>query len=335
MRPTVFVSRRIPEAGLKVLRECCEVRYRDEVPPPSREELLEAVKDADALYCTLNERVDRELIDSAPRIRVVGTMSVGVDHIDVEYATSKGIYVVHTPGVLTETTADFAWALLMAAARRVVEADRMVREGRWTIPWAPTMMLGHDVHGKKLGIIGLGRIGAAVARRANGFNMEIMYYDVVRREDLERELGVRFTSLEELLREADFVSIHVPLTPETRRLIGERELRLMKPTAVLVNTARGPVVDEEALYRALKEGWIAAAGLDVFEVEPLPPDSPLTKLENVVLAPHIGSASHDTRNRMAEYAAEGVVKILRGEEPPNLYNRDVMKVRPLSQVKML
>ncbi len=335
MKPVVYVTREIPESGIKILEECCEVRYRRKVPPPSREELLEAVKDIDALYCTLNERVDRELMDSAPKLRVVGTISVGVDHIDIDYATKKGIYVVHTPGVLTDTTADFAWALLMATARRVVEADRMIRRGGWDIPWAPTMFLGHDVHGKTLGIIGLGRIGSAVAKRAKGFDMKVLYYDIIRRKDLEEKLGIVFAEMDEILRRADFVSIHVPLTPKTRGLIGERELKLMKPTAVLINTSRGPVVKEEALVKALKEGWIAAAGLDVFEKEPLPKDSPLLELENIVLTPHIASASHDTRGRMAEYAAEGIVKVLKGVEPENLYNKEVLKVRPLEKVKML
>ncbi len=335
MKPTVYVAREIPEAGIKILEECCEVRYRKEMPPPSREELLNAVKDVDAIYCTLSEKIDRELIDSAPRLRVVGTMSVGVDHIDVDYATSKGIYVVHTPGVLTDTTADFAWALLMATARRVVEADKMVRSGGWRIQWAPTMMLGHDVHGKTLGIIGLGRIGLAVAKRARGFDMKVIYYDVIRRRDVEESLGIEYVELDELLRRSDFVSIHVPLTPQTRKLIGERELKLMKPTAILINTSRGPVVDEAVLARALKERWIAAAGLDVFEKEPLPMDSPLLELDNVVLTPHIASASYDTRARMAELAALGIVKVLKGEEPENLFNKDVVKVRPLEQVKMI
>ena len=335
MKPKVYVTRRIPESGLKLLQRFCEVVYRDEVPPPSREELLEAVKDIDALYCTLNEKIDKELLDRAEKLRVVGTMSVGVDHIDVEYATSKGIYVVHTPGVLTETVADHAWALLLAAARRVAEADDMIRRGEWTIPWAPTMLLGHDVYGRVLGIVGLGRIGYAVAKRARGFDMKILYYDIVRRPEAERELGAEYTSLDDLLRRSDFVTIHVPLTPETRKLIGERELKLMKKTAILVNTARGPIVDQKALTKALSEGWIAAAGLDVFEKEPIDPNDPLLRLRNVVLTPHIGSASHDTRNKMAEMAAEGIVKVLKGEKPENLYNPDVIKVMPLEKVKMM
>ena len=335
MKPIVYVTRRIPEVGIDILKEFCEVRYRDEVPPPSREELLEAVEDVDAIYCTLNEKMDKELIDKARRLKVIGTMSVGFDHIDLEYATEKGIYVVHTPGVLTETVADHTWALLLAAARRVVEADNMIRNGEWTIPWAPTMLLGHDIYGKVLGVIGLGRIGYAVARRAKGFNMKVLYYDVVRKPEAEKELGIEYASIEKVLKEADFVTIHVPLTPQTRGLIGERELRLMKKTAVLVNTARGPVVDQKALAKALSEGWIAAAGLDVFEKEPISPDDPLLRLKNVVLTPHIGSASHDTRNKMAKMAAEGIIKVLKGEKPDNLCNPDVMSIRPLEEVRMI
>jgi glyoxylate reductase len=335
MKPKVYVTRRIPEIGLKILREHCEVVYRDELPPPARDELLKAVEDVNAVYCTLNETIDKELIDRAKSLKVVGTMSVGVDHIDVEYATKKGIYIVYTPGVLTETVADHTWALLLAVARRIVEADSYVRKGEWKIPFAPTMMLGHDVYGKVLGIIGLGRIGQAVARRAKGFNMRILYYDVVRREALEKELGVEYAPLERLLMESDYVSIHVPLTQETRGLIGEKELRLMKRTAILVNTSRGPVVDQKALFRALKEGWIAGAGLDVFEKEPIDPNDPLLRLENVVVTPHIGSASHDTRNKMAELTAMGIVKVLKGEVPENLLNPEVINVRPLSMVKMI
>lgn len=331
----MYITRRIPEIGIRTLREYCEVVYRDEAPPPTKSELLKMIEDADAIYCTLNEIIDKEVIDRAERLKVIGTMSVGVDHIDVEHATRRGIYVVYTPGVLTETVADHTWALLLAVARRIVEADSCIRKGGWKIPWAPTMMLGYDVHGKVLGIIGLGRIGQAVARRAKGFNMKVLYYDVIRMRRVEEELGVEYTSLERLLRESDYISIHVPLTPETKGLIGERELRLMKRTAILINTSRGLVVDQRALFKALKEGWIAGAGLDVFEKEPIEPDDPLLKLENVVVTPHIGSASHETRNKMAELTATGIIKVLKGEMPENLFNPDVMNIRPLSEVKIL
>ncbi|MCX8187270.1 MAG: glyoxylate reductase [Nitrososphaeria archaeon] len=335
MKPKVLVTRRIPETGIRILKEHCEIRYRDALEPMGREELLKEIRDVDALYCTLSEKVDRGVIDAGKNLRVVATMSVGVDHIDVDYATSRGIFVVYTPGVLTETTADFAWALLMAAARRVVEGDRLIRAGGWRFSWAPTMMLGYDVHGKVLGIIGFGRIGQAVAKRAKGFDMKVLYYDIERREDLEKKLGVEYRPMDEILREADFITLHIPLTPQTERLIGERELRMMKKTAILINTSRGKVIDQEALIRALKMGWIAAAGLDVFDEEPLPTDSPLINLENVVLTPHIASASYETRSKMAEYAASGLISILKGEVPDNLYNREVLKIRPLSDVKMI
>lgn len=335
MKPVVYITRTIPETAISLLKRYCEVFYRDDIFPPSKQEIIEKVKNVDAIYCTLNEKIDKEIIDASPRLKVIGTMSVGVDHIDIDYATNRGIYVIHTPGVLTETTADLAFALMLSTARRVVEGDRIIREGKWKLAWAPTMMLGYDVYGKTLGIIGLGRIGASVARRAKGFNMKIYYYDIIRREELEDELGVEYLELDQLLKVSDFISIHVPLTSETRYMIGEKELKLMKPTAILINTSRGPVVDEKALVKALREKWIAGAGLDVFEVEPLPHDHPLISLQNVVLTPHIGSASHDTRNRMAEYAAEGVIKVFKGEEPDNLYNREVLKIRPLPSVKMI
>jgi len=326
------VTRQIPEEGLSLIRECYEVEVWDRYTPPPREVLLEKAREVDALVTLLTDRVDRELLDSAPRLRIVAQYAVGFDNIDVEHATRRGVYVTNTPGVLTDATADLTWALLLAAARRVVEADRFVRSGEWWrtgTGWHPMMMLGFHVTGKTLGIIGMGRIGQAVARRARGFNMRILYYQRHRLpEDVERELGAQYVDLETLLRESDFVSIHVPLTPETRRMIGERELRMMKRTAILINTARGAVVDEEALVRALREGWIAAAALDVFEREPLPPDHPLTKLDNVVLAPHIGSATRETRAAMARLVAENLLAFYRGEVPPTLVNREVVKVRP-------
>ncbi len=328
MRPKVFVTREIPERGLSKIREHFDVDlWTDEAPPP-KSVILERVRDVDALVSLLTDPIDAEVFDAAPRLRIVSQYAVGYDNIDVEEATRRGIYVTNTPGVLTETVADFTFALMLAVARRVVEADRYVREGRWKVAWHPLMMLGTDVYGRTLGIVGMGRIGSAVARRAKGFGMRILYYDSRRREDLERELGAEFVNLNRLLEESDYVSLHVPLTPETYHLIGEEQLRRMKPTAFLINTARGKVVDQRALYRALKEGWIAGAGLDVFEQEPIPADDPLLKLDNVVLAPHAASASHETRSKMAEMVAENLIAFLRGEVPPNLVNKDVVKVRP-------
>ncbi len=332
MRPKVFVTRQIPEKGLKMIEEYYDVEVWDKYTPPPRDVLLQKAREVDALVTLLTDKIDKELLNNAPRLRIVAQYAVGYDNIDVDYATKRGVYVTNTPGVLTDATADLTWAILLAAARRVVEADKFVRSGDYWktgTGWHPMMMLGAHVTGKTLGIIGMGRIGRAVAKRAKGFGMRILYYQRHRLpEDVERELGAKYVDLETLLRESDFVSIHVPLTEETYHMIGERELRLMKRSAVLVNTARGAVVDTNALVKALKEGWIAAAALDVFEQEPLPPDHPLTKLNNVVLTPHIGSATIETRTKMAELVAENLIAFYKGEVPPTLVNKEVVKVRP-------
>jgi glyoxylate reductase len=322
-RHRVYVTRRLPEPAMALLREHADITVwdTDEVPPP-REVLVAQSGPCDGLLSLLTDRIDGAVLDACPRLKVVSNYAVGYDNIDVEAATARGVVVTNTPGVLTETTADFAFALLMAAARRVVEADRYTRAGRWR-SWMPMLLLGQDVHHATLGLVGLGRIGAAMARRARGFEMKILYYDVVRREDLERELGIEYTSLDDLLRRSDFVSVHTPLTAQTRHLIGARELGLMKKTAMLINSARGPIVDQEALVDALRSGTIAAAGLDVFEVEPLPPDHPLLGLDNVTLAPHIASASVDTRTKMAMMAAENLLAVLDGRRPPNFVNPEV------------
>ncbi len=323
-QPTVYVSRPLPGRALDLLREHCAVQvWPDSEMPPPREVLLEAVREADGLISLVTERVDEELLEAAPRLRVVSNVAVGYDNVDVRAATRRGVVVTNTPDVLTETTADLAWALLLAAARRLAEADRFTRAGRWKA-WGLELLLGQDVYGRTLGVVGMGRIGRAVARRAAGFHMRVLYASRTRREDVERELGAEWRTLDDLLSEADFVSLHTPLTPETRHLIGRDQLRRMKSTAVLVNTARGAVVDEQALVEALRERWIWAAGLDVFEQEPLPADSPLLSLDNVVLAPHIGSASFATRARMAEMAAENCVAVLRGRRPPNPVNPEVL-----------
>jgi len=329
-RAKVFVTRRLFDEAISLIEEYADVEvYESEEEPAPYDLILEKVRDIDGLLCLLTDKIDARIIEAGERLKVISNYAVGYDNIDVEAATRRGIYVTNTPGVLTETTADLAWAILMAIARRVVEADKYVRAGRWIHAWGPKMMLGSDVHGKTLGIIGLGRIGSAVARRAKGFNMRILYYDVVRREELERELGLEYKPLEELLKEADYVTLHVPLTRETHHLIGERELNLMKPTAYLINTSRGAVIDQKALYKALKERRIAGAALDVFEKEPIDPDDPLLELDNVVLTPHIGSASVETRKKMAMMAAENLVSVLKGVEPPNLVNPEVRRIRPL------
>jgi glyoxylate reductase len=336
-RPKVYVTRKILSPGLEIISEYCDYEIWPDVDyPPPRNVLIEKIRDKDGLLCLLTDKIDAEVMDAAPNLKVISTYSVGYDHIDVDAATKRGIYVCYTPGVLTNATADFAWALMLAAARRVCEADRYVKEGKWDKPWNPFMLLGVDVYGKTLGIIGLGRIGRAVAERAKGFNMKIIYYDVYRLPpDEESKLGVEYRSLEDVLRNADFISIHVPLTKDTYHLIGEKELRMMKPTAILVNTSRGPVVDEKALYRALKERWIRAAGIDVWEQEPTPKDNPLLALDNLVAAPHIASASEEARSAMAEMAAKNLVAVLKGEMPPALANPNVLKIRPLDKVKVI
>lgn len=283
--------------------------------PPSPAQLREGVRDADGLLCLLTDRVDGALIEACPRLRVISSMSVGVDHIDVAAARDRGIPVGNTPGVLVETTADLAFALLLAAARRIPEADREVRERRWTAarPWAPDMLLGVDLHGATLGIVGLGPIGSAVARRAGGFGMRVVAWT-----RSGRTLpGVEATTLDGVFRESDFVSIHAALTPETRGLVGARELAAMRPGGVLVNTARGGIVDEPALASALHDGQLRAAALDVFEREPLPDGSPLLGAPNLVLAPHIGSATIGTRREMARLAVANLVAGLRREPLPH------------------
>jgi glyoxylate reductase len=309
-----FVTRALPGPALEHLGERHEVEVWPERTPPPREVLLERVRETDGLLALLTDRVDGELLEAAPRLRAIANYAVGWDNIDVEAADARGIAVGNTPDVLTETTADLTFALLLAAARRLVEADRAVHEGRWPT-WEPGAFLGHDVHGAVLGIVGFGRIGRAVARRAEGFSMEVLHSS--------REGGV---ALDELLERSDFVSLHAPLTPETRGMIGERELRLMKPTAILVNTARGGLVDTGALVRALRSGEIGGAALDVMDPEPLPPDHPLLAAPNLTVAPHIGSASHRTRQRMAEMAVENLLAALGGERMPYCANPEVYEV---------
>lgn len=323
--PHVFITRRIPEEGIRIVMEYCETEVSDFDGVLPRATLLEKVRGKDGILCLLTDTIDGEVMEAAgPGLRVIANYAVGYNNIDVEEATRRGIMVTNTPGVLTETTADLAWVLMMSIARRITEADRFVRSGKFR-GWEPLLLLGTDIHGATLGLVGFGRIGQAMARRAWGFNMKVLYYDLVRAPfHVEREFGAVFSSLSELLQTADFVSIHVPLTKETYHLIGEPELRMMKREAYLINTARGPIVDERALVRALKEGWIRGAALDVFEREP-EVEPGLLELDNVVLAPHIGSASYATRTKMAVMAAENLVKALRGEVPPNLVNPEVLK----------
>ena len=278
----------------------CEVFVNTEDRVLSKGEIIERLKGMDGMVCLLTDAIDGEIMDAEPNLKVISNYAVGFNNIDVDAATERGIPVTNTPGVLTETTADFAWALLMAIARRVVEADKFTREGKFK-GWRPQLLLGSDVYGKTIGIVGMGRIGQAMARRARGFDMNILYYDEYRPDpEVEKELGPTYVPFDELLQKADYVSIHVPLMESTHHLIGERELKLMKKTAYLINSARGPIVDEKALVKALQEKEIAGAGLDVFEDEPeLAPG--LAELDNVVLAPHIASATIETRSKMANH----------------------------------
>lgn len=326
-KPKVFVTREMPERGLRIIEERFDAEvWRDYAPPP-KSKIIEKAAKVDAFATLLSDKIDAEVFDAAPNLKIVSQIAVGFDNIDVIEATKRGIYVTNTPGVLTETTADFAWALLMAVARRVVEADRYVRTGKWKVGWHPMMLQGRDLYGATLGIVGLGRIGSAIAKRAKGFDMKVLYYDVIRRPDLEKEYGMQFTDVDALFQNADFVTINVPLTKQTHHLVDEKRLKSMKKTAYLVNNARGPVVDEKALYEALKEGWIAGAALDVFEQEPTSVQNPLLNLNNVVVAPHISSASYETRSKMAEMVAENLVDFFEGKTPPNLVNPEVVKIK--------
>lgn len=324
-KPKVYVTRRMAQEALDKIAQVTEMEVWPEELPPPYDVLLEKVRDVDGLLPLLTDRIDANLMDAAPRLKVISNMAVGYDNIDVPEATKRGIVVGNTPGVLTETTADMAFALLMAAARRVAEADAFTRKGRWKT-WGPMVMLGQDIHRATLGIVGLGRIGKEIAKRAKGFNMKVLYHDQIRQAQEEKQLGVEYVSeLSALLSRSDFVSIHVPLGPQTHHLIGAAEFALMKPTAILINTSRGPVVDQKALYEALKSHQIFAAAIDVTEVEPIPMDSPLLTLDNIIITPHIASGSVATRTKMANMAAANLIAGVQGEIPPNCVNPEALK----------
>ena len=325
MRPCILITRRIYPEAIEYLEQHAELDYEKTDHGLSQDQLLERARGKQAIVTQLtNKFTAAVLAELDPSVKILANVAVGFDNIDVPAATARGILVSNTPGVLTDTTADFAFALMMAAARRITEAETFLRTGQWN-RWAIDLLVGQDLHHATLGILGMGRIGQAMARRGRGFDMRVLYNDdhpIAR--DLEREINAEYVSMERVLRESDFVSLHVPLMPSTRHLIGEAQLRLMKPTAVLINTARGPVVDEAALARALSEKWIFSAGLDVFEREPEVHPA-LLACTNVVLAPHIASATVATRRRMCMMAAENAVAAVEGRRPPNLLNPEVWK----------
>ena len=314
MAKKILISNVLPSDARQIIPGDIEVEYNETDRPLPKADLIRRLRDKDGLICHIISTIDDDVLEAAPGLKVVSNVAVGYNNIDVAAARRRGVVVTNTPDVLTETTADFAWALLMAAARRIVEADHYARSGQWTT-WKWDLLWGADIHGKTLGVVGFGRIGRAVARRAGGFGMRVLYCDTIRADAAaEQQLNATPTDLDTLLRESDFVSLHALLSPETRHLINERTLRLMKKTAILVNAARGPVVDEAALANALAEGWIAGAGLDVFEEEPTIHPG-LLRLRTVTLAPHIASASHETRVAMARLAVSNCLAVLEGRPP--------------------
>jgi len=321
----ILVTRNLPGKALSKLMEKYEVELNTSSVSLSKKEIKEKIKGKQALLCLLTDTIDREIIDSAgDNLIIISNYAVGYNNIDVEYATYKGIMVTNTPDVLTETTADLAFGMILTIARRIVEADQFTREGKFK-GWEPELLLGSDVYGKTLGIIGMGRIGKAVAKRATGFNMKLIYYDIQRLpESFEREFNITYVKLEELLSQADFITIHLPLLKETHHFIGERELSLMKPSSYIINTARGAIIDEKALIKALKKERIKGAALDVYEYEPAVPEE-LKKMSNVLLLPHIGSATFETRSRMAEIAVENIILALEGKMPLYILNPQVQE----------
>lgn len=323
-KPKVFVTRIIPDKGLDLVKGFCDTDVWEGELPPSRAEILRRVQGVDGLLSLLTEKVDGEVMDAAGAgLKVISNYAVGFDNIDVDAATARGIPVGNTPGALTDATADFAFALLLSAARRVPEGDRFVREGKWKT-WGPMLLLGTEIHGATLGLVGFGRIGKAMARRAAGFDMSVIYYDPNETGD-HPDIAATSADFETLLEESDLISLHTPLTPDTRHLIDDEALSRMKRSAVLVNTSRGPVVDMDALYKALRDRKIFAAALDVTDPEPLPSTHPLLTLDNLVIAPHIASASHTARGNMAWMAANNLIAGLKGEHLPNCVNPQVYK----------
>jgi len=319
----IFVTRKIPEPGLELLKNEYEIDVFVHDRIPTKKDIINGLKGKDGLLCLLSDPIDKDIIKSEPKLKMIANYAVGYDNIDIKAATEKRIPVSNTPGVLTDTTAEMAWAQLFSVARRIVEGDKYTRAGKFK-GWGPMLMLGQDVSNKTLGIIGAGRIGTAFALKSKGFNMKVLYVDGRVNKTLEKELKAKKVELNELLKKSDYISIHVPLTKETYHLISKEELKVMKKNAILINTARGPVVDEGALVKALKEKWIFGAGLDVYEHEPKLTEE-LKKLDNVVLQPHSASATFETRSKMAIIAAENMIVGLKGKIPPNCVNPEVFK----------
>lgn len=327
----VYVTRKIPGPGLRLLQNECDITLNKKSSPPTKSEMLKNIAGKDALLCMLSDEIDGQILDAAgPTLKVISSYSTGFDHIDVREASARGIYVTFTSDILAEATADLTFALLLACARNIVKGDALVRQKKWKVGWAPDLLLGQEVHGTTLGIIGLGRIGSAVARRARGFGMRILYHNRGGKSDLEQEVGASYAGLDELLAQSDFVSIHTSLNKASRSMIDLSKLQKMKKTAILINTSRGQVVNERDLTQALRRGIIAGAGLDVFDKEPLPRSSPFLRMKNVVLLPHLGSATTETRYKMGEVAARNVLEILNGRMPDPAY---VVNVKAVSAWK--
>lgn len=318
----ILLTREIPGPAMEKLKKKVDLEYVSEETKLTKEEIIDKIKDKDGVISMLDDPIDADVINAASKLRVISNYAVGFNNIDIKTATSRGIVVTNTPGILTNATADLAWALLMAVSRRIVEGDKFLRAGRFHC-WGPKLMLGYELTGKTLGIIGMGRIGSAVARRARGFDMHVVYYKRHRlSEEEEKEIGAEYVNLDELLSKSDFVSIHAPLTDDTRHMLGEEQFKKMKRSCILVNTARGPIIDEKAMVKALKEGWIAGAGLDVYENEPYITQE-LLDMDNVVLEPHIGSATYEAREKMAEMVVNDCLAVLNGNKPVNIVNKEV------------
>ena len=329
INPRVFVSRKIFPEALELLSQVAEVDVWPEELPPNPQELGIKIANADGLLTTIMDRIDASVLDRAPRLKVISQLAVGLDNVDVEEASRRGILVGFTPGILSKATADVGFALLLSAARRIGESERWVRAGGWEMSFHPMYWLGAEVNGTTLGIVGLGQIGLEMAKRGLGFDMRVIYHSRTRKPELEEKYSLEYVPPQDLLSESDFVSLHIPLTPETRHFISEPELRMMKSTAILINLARGPVVDPRALYAALSEKWIQAAALDVTDPEPIPPDDPLLTLDNLVITPHIGSASLSTRREMCMVAARNLAAGIKGEKLEHCANPEIYQSKGL------